>query len=616
MKTTASASLDSVLRVIRTCEDPIAVRETIMMLGYEKSDKIYPILVEELNDPNPSVQHAAVISLGRYGRPEAIDELIKPKIFRSPDVNIRWAAVAAVGKLGDYRVIDQLLKAVEDPDWIVRTQAATELQEKVRDIINRKDVRLARILIHLLSLENKEIVDLAIDGFGEFGLDSLPLLYDALNNSSATIRSNAARALGRLKSRDATPYLLALLRDEEWLVRASAAEALGAIGDKQSIEPLVQRIQDNVQVVQEQASNAIVKFGKQATLALLTALIRERDKFSQRAFLKCLGQVGDPKSVPALISHLRSSYFIVRQAAVAALVRFGPLVTRLIIPTLSFNRSDIELLKKDALDKLHPEPQMRAIKALGGLEDHRAVKLLKQLVEESLPDVQEAAIQALSQIGCAGWGRCCGLKVLAEVGDPSLVEHVAPSLHDHSDTVRFEAARAIAKMGGAKAVKLLIHVAKKDPTDFIRAEAVRMLRRVGIGQPGVLDAALHALKDKARIVRRQAARLLGNFLDPKSILPLLKAMADSHWSIRDSAENALLNFGRNAVQPLIEALESRAWTMRFRAARLLGEIGDSRAVAPLEKVLARQRERKEVLAIAEASLRKLRNPTAARDSRL
>ncbi|MCJ7588901.1 MAG: HEAT repeat domain-containing protein [Candidatus Aminicenantes bacterium] len=607
MAKTAPPPPKNSLQIARESEDAAAVRAAIMQLGYEKNDEIYPLLVEKLDDMNPSVQHAAVIALGRYGRADAIEELIKPKIFHSSNPQIRWAAVTAVGRLGDYRVIDLLLKAVEDPEWIVRTEAVTELMVKVRDIVARKDVRLARVLIYMFSLDNEEIVNLAMEGFQEMGPESLTWLHDALRNPSPNIRSNAARTLGKMKSRGSTPYLIDLLQDEDATVRTSACEALGRIGDKVSIEPLVSMVQDNVEKVQDQAVASLVGFGKQATIPLLNALSRERDKFAQRAFLKCLGRIGDPKSVAALISYLRSSYFIVRQSAVSALVRFGPIVTRHLVATLSFNASDIEKLTRDACDKEHPELQMRAIKALGGLEDHRAIPLLKEMVEEGLPDVQEAACQALYQIGCAAWGRCSALKVLGEVADPSAVPEILPSLQDESDNVRFEAVRALGKLAGPEAVKHLVRIARGDRADFIRREAFRVLRTAGLGQPGILDVAKGGLRDSSREVRVQAARLLGNFQDRKSILPLLKAMADPHWSVRESAETALLNFGQDAVDLLIEALNSRSWTTRFRAARLLGEIGDPRAVSPLKKALARRGERKSVRDVVDASLRKLEN---------
>lgn len=605
MLKTASSALTDLLRAARESDDAAVVRSAIMQLGYENHPEIYALLVDRLNDPNPSIQHAAVISLGRHGRAEAIEELVKPKIFHSPHGQIRWAAVTAVGRLGDYRIIDHLLKAVEDPEWIVRTEAVAELMTKVKEIIARKDYRLSRILIHMFRLDNEEITGLAVEGFQEMGPECLRWLREALQNPSPTIRANAARALGHMRGSASTPYLLELLQDEDAAVRASACEALGRIGDRVSIEPLVLMIQDNVEKVQDQAAAAIVRFGKPATIPLLNALSRERDKFAQVAFLRCLGLIGDPKSIPALIGYLRSSYFIVRQTAVSALARFGPIVTRHLLATLSFNTSDIEKLKRDACNKEHPELQLRALKALGGLEDHRAVGFLKEIVEQGLPDIQEAASHALAQIGCAAWGRCCALKVLGEVAEQSSVPEILPSLQDDSDNVRYEAVRALGKLGGPATVKQLVRMARKDPCDFIRREAVRLLRTAGLGQPGVLEAGLRGLKDASREVRVQSARLLGSFQDRASILPLLKVMADPHWSVRESAETALLNFGRDAVDPLIEALKSASWTTRFRAARLLGEIGDPKAASSLKTLLARRGERKNVREVAEASLRKL-----------
>ena len=598
-------SLDAILGIIRDAQDAAVVRAAVMDLGYEKDPSAYPVLLDKLNDKNPGIQHAAVVSLGRYGRPEAIDELVKPKIFRSPQANIRWAAVTAIGKLGDSRVIDHLLKAVEDPEWIVRTQAVTELIGKVRDIIQRKDVKLARVLVHMLGLKNEEIVGLAIDGFKELECECGSMLLDSLGNSSAVIRANTARALGRLKTRAAGPMLIELLQDSSPDVRARAAEALGAIGDRMSIEPLVQKIKDHAAKVQEAAGAALVKFGKISTMPLLNALALERDKFALKAILLLLGKIGDPKAVPALIAHLRSSYYIVRQAALTALIRFGGTIVSLLVPLLSFNAADIEILKKDAAGHTHPEPQMRAIKALGGLEDHRAVSLLKKLVEDGLPDVQEAAAAALGQIGCAAWGRCCALKVLAEVGEADLVPRLIPSLDDDSDNVRYEAVKAVGRLGGPEALAPILRITAMDRTDFIRAEAFRVLRAIGAGQPAVPEAAIQALDDKARDVRTQAAAILGVFHDKKCLPLLLKAMADTHWSVRESAENALLNFGADAVPPLLDALKSPLWTTRFRAARLLGELGDPAAVPALKKVIEAPDENKEVREKAEASLRKL-----------
>jgi HEAT repeat protein len=599
------------IHTLRETEDLGIRREALIALGYEVNEAIYPVLLEFLDAPNNAIRHAAVISLGRYGNPDAIEQLAKPKILHSKVVNIRWAAVAAIGKLGDFRVIDHLLKVVNDPEWIVRNQAVTEIKEKIREIIQRNDHKYARFLIRLLTLDHSEIVELAVEGLAELGEQNVDLLLDALDSTSHLVRKNAARALGQIKTRRAVPQLISLLKDDHWQVRRRAAEALGEIRDKRAVEPLVQCVGDSSEGVQQKAVRALVGFGKLSTIPLLKNLAHEKNKFALRAILYTLGEVGDDKAVPALIDHLRSSYFVVRTVAVKALVKYGPKIIDLLIPTLVANRSNIRPLLNDASNHKHPPLQLRAVRALGGLEDHRAVPLLKELVDEGLPDVQDAAVQALIQIGCGAWGRCCALIVLSQIGDESLVPHFLSCLDDDSDNVRLEAVRALRRVDGSAAVEPLIHAARKDRDFYIRFEAMRLLRQIGVGHAEVLELALSALQDRSREVRSQAARLLGNFQNPKSIQPLLKATADSHWSVRESAENGLINFGNKAVPELIGALSSKSWWTRFRVARLLGEIGDPRAIEPLETIMKKKGERKKVKEVVQESLHKLKIKQAA-----
>ena len=233
------------------------------------------------------------------------------------------------------------------------------------------------------------------------------------------------------------------------------------------------------------------------------------------------------------------------------------------------------------------------------------------MVESDSSKVQDAATESLIRIGCAAWGRCCAIMVLSEMGDKSILPTLCTSLQDDSDNVRLEAVRAIAKIDSKKAVDSLVQIARQDRDYYIRFEAVRILRRIGIGHKQVLDLALTALHDKSRDVRSQAARLLGNFHHEISIQPLLKATADNHWSVRESAENALLNFDQKAVPHLIRALSKSSWTTRFRAARLLGEIGDARAIKPLQQLLKKEKEHKKVQQIVEESLQKLYRSAAA-----
>jgi HEAT repeat protein len=603
--------VQELIRRVRESEDAGKRREALIELGYETDPSVYPVLVERLNDAAGGIVQAAVLSLARHGNTKAVGEIIKPKIMRSADPNVRWAAVKALGQLGDFRVIRRLLSAIDDPEWIVRAQAVTEIMGKVRTLIRLEDARSIRALVPLLGLDNDETVGLAQNAFFELGGLSIPVLVGALAHSSPGIRTQEARCLGRMKADQAVEPLIRLLQDRDALVRSGAIEALGQIGDVRALDPLVLCLRDNVENVQKQAVKALTNFGSSCLKPLLDTLPFETEKFAIRAIVLTLGKIRDERSIPALRNLLRSAYFVIRSAAAEALIRFGSSMVPELFPDLSYNRSDIRRLMADASAADDPVRRTRALQALGGLEDVRALPMLHAALEDPSSEVQAAAEKSIMHVSSGVWARCGALSVLGEVADPSVTPGLAISLSDPSADVRLEAVRALGKIGGNKAVDPLVQTARRDGDAFIRFEAVRTLRRIGVGHPNVLTLALKSLHDPDRDVRAQAAGLLGNFHHDRSIQPLLEATADSHWSVRQSAENALTNFGLKAVGPLIRALNSRSWTTRFRAARLLGQIGDRKAVKPLEALLARRQERKKVRDIASASLEKLTAESAS-----
>ena len=72
-----------------------------------------------------------------------------------------------------------------------------------------------------------------------------------------------------------------------------------------------------------------------------------------------------------------------------------------------------------------------------------------------------------------------------------------------------------------------------------------------------------------------------------SVDPLIVALKDNNYFVRDSATEALIKIGTPAVEPLIAVLEDSNNTAKRKrdAIFILGEIKDSRAVEPLIVVL-------------------------------
>ncbi|MGQ0602963.1 MAG: HEAT repeat domain-containing protein, partial [Anaerolineales bacterium] len=90
-------------------------------------------------------------------------------------------------------------------------------------------------------------------------------------------------------------------------------------------------------------------------------------------------------------------------------------------------------------------------------------------------------------------------------------------------------------------------------------------------------------------VRLIAIQALGQIGDPRGIKPLIVALRDSSNEVRSHAAFALNKIGAPAVEALIAALRHLDPVVRWAAARILGSLGDRRALPELER-LAREDE--------------------------
>jgi HEAT repeat protein len=158
------------------------------------------------------------------------------------------------------------------------------------------------------------------------------------------------------------------------------------------------------------------------------------------------------------------------------------------------------------------------------------------------------------------------------------------------------AAEALGMIGGREAVEGLIQVLdlydleSLDPQVRFAEETVRNQAAKNLGTLGDELAREPLLKSLKEDHLRGAAQALASYREVRAIPYIIEMLEDDY--ARETASNALLKFGKNAVQPLIETLSRKIYTnsenekrlsvtRRVEAARLLGEIGDPRAIQPL-----------------------------------
>ncbi len=581
-------------------------RLAVIALGYRDDPEILPVLLTCLQDPVSEVQHAAIIALGRRGDRVAMQELLRPKILGSSEANVRWAATSALGKLGDHRVIDQLVRMVDDEEWLVSNEAIEVLRAKVAEIIEAQDLRLARILIRMLNLPDPELVELAKGGLERLGSDATPILCDALGSVWEAVRRHAATVCGLVRDPAMVDSLVTALGDERPSVRREAALALGEIGDHRGLRPLISVLGDFDGQVRKGVVDALVALGVVAVEPLCIALEHAKSKQARCAALEALGVLGDGRAIPILVHCLGSSYHLVRLGAIVALGRFGRAVVEPLLGILSYNRSDISYLMQEVTSSSDVQTRVRAAKALGDLEDHRAVEALKAQLSDPNREVALAAQEALEKIGCAAWARRGAATVLGRVGDRRVTPEVLVLLDDDSVNVRRAAVRALGGLEASEHTARLAVMARRDPERLVRRAALNVLRDLDPATQELFATALEALIDDAADVRARAARIAGTFIDQRAIEPLLARLSDPSWNVRLSAETALSSQGKPAVPGLLVVLREGTMIARRRAASALGRIGDPQAIGTLETQLEFERDSATRDLIREALL-ELRN---------
>ncbi len=222
-----------------------------------------------------------------------------------------------------------------------------------------------------------------------------------------------------------------------------------------------------------------------------------------------------------------------------------------------------------------------------------AVEALIVALDDSNPGVRAGAARALGKIGDA---RALSALIFrlqhdshAEVrksavwalhmGEAHAIDALVRALHDEDEWVRFGAVIVLSKIG-EPAVEPLIG-ALRDPFPLVRANAAETLGRIGDKRAG--DGLAQTLLDGETHVWHQAAIALGRLGDARAVHHLIKMVENENSDLRTKAIKALGQIGDvRAIETLLDVIyqQEDRW-MRLFAIEALGEIGDIRAIEAL-----------------------------------
>jgi len=151
------------------------------------------------------------------------------------------------------------------------------------------------------------------------GRAALAALINELDNPSATIRRNAAWAIGELTNMPpgeratAVPQLITLLRDSDAWVRMAAARAIGEVRDPRASETLIVTLSDADWRVRRLAAWALNEMKEQrAVTALCRLLLGDSRAEVRRAAAEALGEIASAEALPSLQQALNDPEMTVR----------------------------------------------------------------------------------------------------------------------------------------------------------------------------------------------------------------------------------------------------------------------------------------------------------------
>ena len=420
-----------------------------------------------------------------------------------------------------------LIQELGDSSWLKRKEASKRLKELAQtnpDILDELD--------KLLDTDNDDIVFWTIQTVGAIPGKKIIEILEKTANKSKTIKSYVALSLGENPEEESVDILLSYMDDNSWNVCNNAMNSIVKKGDD-AIEKIIESLKKANYNSAYWLTKALSKMGDKG-IAVLEHFLKFNNKDVSILVTEALGESSNKKAIEVLLKCLIDESHNVRQNAVDALIKVGPAV---IEPMLLFlNNAPMHV--KSEVEKV--------IESL----DSRKITIMVNLLES-----ENRNLKMLSA------------EFLGKTKSNFAIEPLIKVLKDKLWLVRKSAAKGLVNIGESCIPNLVKNLETDDEnTKYWIATVLGK-----IGEPA-LPELIRILRESSKDLRMYAVMALGEFRDEKAIFPLINALADEAWPVRNSAANALKNFGSMALVPILKSLLSQNDDIRFWARKVFEEI--------------------------------------------
>jgi len=239
-------------------------------------------------------------------------------------------------------------------------------------------------VVRLLDDDNRGVRLEAIQCLGKLkATEAIAGLCAALRDPDLKIQTAAIDALIQIHDASAVPHLVEVLKDESEQARRGAVEVLNEVVTVEAIKDLINALRDADWWVRVRAADALGTLGGEKVVEAVVSLLKDEDEFVRRYAVEILNTVPSAQAVEPLIGALDDEDWWVHERAIDALAKSGD--ARAVTPL-------IELMGRQ------PRAIPLCLRALGQLQDARAVESVCRLVSSESPEVKREALLALTAL--------------------------------------------------------------------------------------------------------------------------------------------------------------------------------------------------------------------------
>lgn len=269
--------------------------DAIDILGeFSTQEHIKKLLLHLDDDNDPYLSERAALALCRLVlRSETNpDEIVERILLRLNDITDDPSAIYNLAKALGSIIKDKHINYIAH--LIDKKQTANEWALITALGFSRNE--LARLPLER-AIRRKSLAFYAIDALGFLGLDSaVECLIRILRKDNQITSARAALALGRIKAQSALHHLIKGLESKNEDTRMFSAYALGKIGDNRAASPLVSLVKSEPSsVIQAYAIKALGELKTTDATELIATFLQNRDGSLRTAAVEAIGELKQEK---------------------------------------------------------------------------------------------------------------------------------------------------------------------------------------------------------------------------------------------------------------------------------------------------------------------------------